>query len=171
MHHTKSIKAAHIAIPKTSCDWNSSGWPRISHMTEGNQEEYHGGLTLILKNNCCLVEGCLHEFETTEDNQKFYPHISPVCCCTVCRSCIDGRAELEREKRNWKGYSVLCPACLTDNAFNLRKLVPNRSLANVLAETRRLLENGNKWHDNSKRTGEPIVPYGTSGSKKRKGEH
>ena len=96
------------------------------------------GLAVILQNNCC--HGCMLEFETGFGDAQ-YPFISGVCSCTVCRRCLDARVEAERGANgNWKGWCICCPICETDNAFNLRKLVKNMALANVLAELRLLMD-------------------------------
>jgi hypothetical protein len=100
-------------------------------------QSYKDGLSLILSNNCCLGQGCLEEYETKNLQLQYFPYISPKCGCTICKKCIDGT--VEREADDWKGYTIACPPCFVEKAFNLRHLVPNRGLASALQETRRLM--------------------------------
>ena len=109
------------------------------------------GLAVILQNNCCL--GCMLEFETSLWDTH-YLFISGVCNPTVCRCCLDARVEAERGlTASWRDGCICCPICEVDRAFNMRKLVKNMALANVLAEIRRLMDrqpdNGDDGHSNS----------------------
>ena len=109
------------------------------------------GLAVIFQKSCCL--GCMLDFETSIGDVH-YPFILSVCNHTVCRRCLDARVEVERGKpaATWKGRCIRCPICEEDRAFNLRKLVKNMALANVLAEIGRLIDrqpdNGDNGHSN-----------------------
>jgi hypothetical protein len=96
------------------------------------------GVANILAHNGCLKCGTPFETEPTD---RHYPLISGVCHHTVCKWCLDLRMEREREGRptSWKGGCICCPVCDADRAFNMNKLIKNMALADILAETRRLV--------------------------------
>jgi hypothetical protein len=76
-------------------------------------------------------------FETDVTTDRRCPHISPVCKCTLCKACVDGSpAQTE--------HTVGCPLCQEPRAWNKRKLVPNRHLANLLHDMKRVLTNAGK---------------------------
>jgi hypothetical protein len=89
---------------------------------------------LMLANNGCRVEGCGAQYETDPADPHF-PFISGVCYHTICKRCIDRTVEEERGKTaSWKGYSISCPVCGENKAFNLRKLIKNAALADIIYE-------------------------------------
>jgi hypothetical protein len=96
----------------------------------------------LLRNNGCPVEGCLAEFETGDRNERHYPHISPLCFCTICHVCIDQQHEAAvGENPKFKGWTIECPVCHMEKAWNIRKLVPNKALANMQEELRWVMNN------------------------------
>jgi len=104
-----------------------------------SENYYRSGMGVLLKNNCCRGDLCMKPFECEDRSEWHFPYISQVCFCTLCQKCVHAQNEAAlQENPKWKGYVVQCMLCGTLKAWNIRKLVPNIALANMLEETRRL---------------------------------
>lgn len=101
---------------------------------------YRSEMSRMLRGYGCTY--CSQEFETNDPADLRYPLISPVCKCTLCRACIDRQclAQIVPTKLN----TVSCPLCRTEQAWNINTLVPNRHLANLLDDMRRVVMNEGK---------------------------
>jgi hypothetical protein len=102
-------------------------------------KHYEAALALILRNNCCSSQECVQDFENKSYPWAFFPYISTKCNCTICKHCLD--RVVEKQADNWTGWTIPCPACYEERAFNLRQLVPNVALTEIIYDTRRLLNN------------------------------
>lgn len=102
---------------------------------------YHAKLVTCLENNGCKVEKCLKAFEFGSQNDTHYPHISRVCQCTICWSCLQKqlkaacKGDVEKTK---KGWTYTCPLCNTHGAWNNEAMLPNIAFANIYEELHRL---------------------------------
>jgi hypothetical protein len=89
----------------------------------------------------CIVEGCMHDFDT-EEGEPRYPVIGK-CGCTVCSNCCQVRLEQENTnlRVNWSTVRyICCPLCETDKAFEMKKLVKNKALADAIILARRQVD-------------------------------
>lgn len=90
----------------------------------------HGGCTY-----------CSQAFDTDVSTDAKYPYISPTCRCTLCRECID---VCMSQIVDTKQYTVGCPLCRQEKAWNTRRLVPNKLLANLLHDMKRVYSDEGK---------------------------
>jgi hypothetical protein len=84
---------------------------------------------------------CSQPFDTDVSTDAKYPFISPVCNCTLCGECINGCLSQIVET---KIFTVGCPLCRKPKAWNVRHLVPNKHLANLLHDMKRVVKNEGK---------------------------
>jgi hypothetical protein len=101
---------------------------------------YHREMDRMVNGHGCIV--CSQAYETDVWTDLRYPYISPVCKCTLCRACIDER--LAQIVGTNKVYTVECPLCEKPKAWNKRNLVPNKQLANLLHDMKRVIANAGK---------------------------
>jgi hypothetical protein len=102
-------------------------------------KHYEAALSLILRNHCCLGRECVQDFENKGYPFAYFACVSTKCNCTVCKHCLD--RVVEKQPQNWTGWTVSCPSCFEERAFNLRRLVPNMALVAIVSDVRRLLNN------------------------------
>lgn len=98
---------------------------------------YRREMTRLIKGHGCTL--CTEEFETDLPTDLKYPYVSPVCRCTLCRACVDGCVPVEK-----KGWTADCPLCAVPKAWNMRNLVPNRHVANLLHDMKRVVADEGK---------------------------
>ena len=99
---------------------------------------YHREMNRLINGHGCTL--CTEEFETDLPTDLKYPYISPVCKCTLCRACIDRCVIVEEGKR----WTADCPLCGVQKAWEMRNLAPNRHVANLLHDMKRVVKNAGK---------------------------